>query len=298
MKTLNPPSVTLPFVHSALIGSPLLLSEVSFMTLIKKCVVCNTDFFVKPSQYNRRVCCSKDCQKINQKKQIGKLNNNYKGGPKTQKCEYCGKEFIPNNPYAKRKYCSRKCSTDVLIKDVVKYKKKIKAKGTRVLSKNNFCSCGNRKQRKHVVCDSCKAIKKSQQKPIIIKICPNCGNEFKCKYTKTYCSKECFKEHLRLKYLSDKNPNWEGGVKAKNQIGRMNADYVLWRNSVFIRDNYTCQKCGQIGNKLHAHHIKKWSKFKELRLDINNGITLCVKCHRKEHKPVSKPNKQILCSIK
>jgi hypothetical protein len=34
MKTLNPPSVTLPFVHSALIGSPLLLSEVSFINTL------------------------------------------------------------------------------------------------------------------------------------------------------------------------------------------------------------------------------------------------------------------------
>lgn len=34
MKTLNPPSLTLPFVHSALIGSPLLLLEVFFMKKI------------------------------------------------------------------------------------------------------------------------------------------------------------------------------------------------------------------------------------------------------------------------
>jgi len=36
MKTLNPPSVTLPFVHPAPIGSPLLSGEVSFMLIFYK----------------------------------------------------------------------------------------------------------------------------------------------------------------------------------------------------------------------------------------------------------------------
>lgn len=58
----------------------------------------------------------------------------------------------------------------------------------------------------------------------------------------------------------------------------------LWRESVFKRDDYTCQKCGdnKCGN-FNAHHIKNFSEVVELRTSIENGITFCKICHKKFH---------------
>ena len=70
-----------------------------------------------------------------------------------------------------------------------------------------------------------------------------------------------------------------------NKQTRNFPEYDNWRTSVFERDSYTCQKCGKIGGELNAHHIKSYSGHKKLRLDIDNGITLCASpCHKKEHK--------------
>lgn len=58
--------------------------------------------------------------------------------------------------------------------------------------------------------------------------------------------------------------------------------YKNWREEVFRRDNYTCQKCGKTG-KLNAHHIQSYSEYPEEGLKVDNGITLCLDCHSKEH---------------
>ena len=56
---------------------------------------------------------------------------------------------------------------------------------------------------------------------------------------------------------------------------------VEWRNAVYKRDDYTCQDCQIKGKRLNAHHIKGFKDYPELRFDLDNGITLCVDCHKK-----------------
>ena len=61
---------------------------------------------------------------------------------------------------------------------------------------------------------------------------------------------------------------------------RTQLEYRLWRESVFQRDNFMCQKCGVRGGELHADHILSWKNHKDKRLDIGNGRTMCATCHR------------------
>lgn len=89
--------------------------------------------------------------------------------------------------------------------------------------------------------------------------------------------------------------NWKGGVTTLNMVIRSSIKMRQWRCDVYQRDDYTCQWCGQRGGKLNADHIKSFSdimreyKIKSLEdaesceelWNINNGRTLCVKCHWK-----------------
>jgi len=56
--------------------------------------------------------------------------------------------------------------------------------------------------------------------------------------------------------------------------------YKQWRMNVFLRDNFSCQCCGARGVYLEVHHIKSWSKYPELRYELNNGVALCKDCHK------------------
>lgn len=57
-----------------------------------------------------------------------------------------------------------------------------------------------------------------------------------------------------------------------------------WRKKVFDRDNYTCQNClDNTGGNLVAHHLYSYADNELVRYDIDNGITLCEKCHKKFH---------------
>ncbi len=76
-------------------------------------------------------------------------------------------------------------------------------------------------------------------------------------------------------------PNWKGGISRTFKTGYYSIAYKRWREEVFERDNYTCQKCGIQHVYLTAHHIKSFAKYPELRYEISNGITVCEDCHCK-----------------
>lgn len=82
----------------------------------------------------------------------------------------------------------------------------------------------------------------------------------------------------------ERNSKWKGGVTPLNEKIRKSVEYSEWRESIFKRDDFTCQHCGDNkGGNLHAHHIKAFADFPELRFELSNGLTLCRNCHEKVH---------------
>lgn len=76
---------------------------------------------------------------------------------------------------------------------------------------------------------------------------------------------------------------WKGGINKENNKIRNGIEIRLWREAVFARDNWTCQECSKRGETLNAHHIFSFKDYLKLRTSIENGITLCLKCHKKVH---------------
>ena len=51
-----------------------------------------------------------------------------------------------------------------------------------------------------------------------------------------------------------------------------------WSQKVKERDEHMCKICGST-DQITAHHIVPLKEDKELRFDVENGKTLCRKCH-------------------
>lgn len=247
----------------------------------KTCIICTKVFHVKPSHFERRICCSKECQsELFKTKMIGKNNPNYKKALERKiNCIYCGNEF-KRTSYKDRKTCSKEC----FLKNLSKiHTGKIifnKRKRTHITLDKMKCSCGNSKDLKAKTCIDCykKNIKRKD------KVCIICNKIYSPKTNKSkLCSKECQKIHCRNISQWENNPNFKGGIGSKNQIERRSNKFKKWRISVFERDKYTCIDCGKIGGTLHAHHILPFATHKELRFEISNGKTLCMHCHKKYH---------------
>lgn len=78
--------------------------------------------------------------------------------------------------------------------------------------------------------------------------------------------------------------NWDNVIgRGDSARKRITWKYRSWRANVLKRDNYTCTKCDKTSN-LEVHHIKRFADYKELRYDMNNGITLCEGCHKELHR--------------
>lgn len=109
-----------------------------------------------------------------------------------------------------------------------------------------------------------------------------------------------------LKKRGKNHHNWKGGITTIQSFIRTSLEYKNWRTKVFKRDDYTCQLCGAKKNNKNDktvvlnidHHpmpffeiLEKFEiKNKEEAIncnklwDLNNGRTLCRKCHLKTFK--------------
>ena len=111
----------------------------------------------------------------------------------------------------------------------------------------------------------------------------SCGTFSNITFDKFRLGQRCF--NCKMEKLSKENHykyNPDLTVEER-EIKRNYPEYRQWAKSVKERDNYTCQKCRQIGYKLVSHHIYGYRYHKDKRTDIDNGITLCDSCHKLFH---------------
>ncbi len=116
----------------------------------------------------------------------------------------------------------------------------------------------------------------------IDRTCLECKKEFKLSPAfvnekGNCCSTKCSGIHRGRKILGSKHPNWvHDRSKLAKRDERNDSTYVDWRKQVWLRDNFTCKLANpDCEGKIQAHHILPWRSHKELRYEVNNGITLC-----------------------
>lgn len=269
----------------------------------KVCTICGNGFYVKPSHYNKRTCCSRKCMAYHYTNVLrGENNPNYRSaGHKL--CLTCGCHY---HSYQKnKKYCSVKCRTnapdwteqlreigksDKNLSRLREYAKK-RTKAARLQRparepkeriKYTCKKCGGnfRASCNRIYCPSCLP----PQKEKTITKCKICGKEtadYQSRKIRIVCSNKCRATLTKENQIGDKSHLWKGGITEKNMLIRNSADYKEWRKNVFERDDFTCQFCHNRGGRLVADHIFPFSLYPMLRLDPSNGRTLCWDCHSK-----------------
>ena len=153
-------------------------------------------------------------------------------------------------------------------------------------------------KRKEQINCSVECKKKAQRRDIEL-TCKTCGKKFikPASYAKWhdqrggvnyFCSEKCCVKY----HVGENAPTWikdRSKIKYLDHSIRFSKVLKMWRTKVFERDNYTCQICGDRSSKNHkvtlnVHHIYMFSKYPSKRNDMNNGITLCERCHKLTYK--------------
>ena len=205
------------------------------------------------------------------------------------KCEICGKEFKTSEK--EQKFCSAVCQGVARRK---RYKtncsycnKEIERRNG--LKKWEYAYCNQDCRAKHL-----KQLMKGENNPFFNSVkykCDGCGKEILVKpwqlreLKHIFCSNECYKNNIGKFYSGENNSNWNHFLTEEERKNkRIYPEYYKWRSDVYERDSYTCQCCGnnKSGN-LIAHHLNSYNSDKEHRTDVNNGITVCKKCHKEFH---------------
>lgn len=151
----------------------------------------------------------------------------------------------------------------------------------------------------------CKVCEKKKDNNKYANKCNTCGKEYKSGKKSSKNCKECHDMYFLRTYsilhtldqsgsnnpmygrqrFGKENPNYKPEITdEERESGRLIEGYGVWRKSVYERDNFTCQTCGDNkGGNLVAHHLDAYSWCKDKRTDVNNGVTLCEECHNNFH---------------
>lgn len=240
---------------------------------MKTCEFCGKEY--REIRATQKYCCHSCCSIANAKKGL-KI--------KSKACERCGREFRPTNNA--QTWCitclTRKCE--------------FCGKEFRMISKSHenrakYCSmqCKQNSFAAKMIGENAPNYKSGQRIKSIEKICKECGKTYlisPAHYNESsFCCKGCQNDWRSKNLRGEKGTNWKGGVSGMRERDMMSREYKEWRQKVFERDEYACRGCGDdTGGNLQAHHIQSYARYPELRYSLENGITLCVKCHKKEHK--------------
>lgn len=87
----------------------------------------------------------------------------------------------------------------------------------------------------------------------------------------------CIHDEYLANRTGDNHPRWNGGSSSRYFSG-----YKKWKDSVHDRDGYSCVRCGS-KERIEAHHMDSWKNNREKESHVNNGVTLCKKCHLEFH---------------
>lgn len=121
--------------------------------------------------------------------------------------------------------------------------------------------------------------------------CDNCGAQFKRIWRdhKTHDGLIYCKACSGVLRRGEKAYNWNPNLTEEDRIvGRDTRGIIDFKKRVMARDNYLCKVCGVKGEVVH--HLNGYNWCVEGRVNDNNGVTLCEKCHNNFHSIYGKGN--------
>lgn len=120
-----------------------------------------------------------------------------------------------------------------------------------------------------------------------MKKCTYCNKNFLPRIKRyTLCSKNCYRKLMiaenaprsktNVCLKGEENPYWKNN---KSDDAKRRKFFDTVREEVLLRDDHTCQRCGEKSAKPHIDHIETWKQNPELRSCLSNCRTLCIPCH-------------------
>jgi hypothetical protein len=215
-------------------------------------------------------------------------------------CQWCGKKFMVK-PYkvkiGKGKFHSRECFHKWL-KEHLKGKPRPEELVQRIAEKRRGIPLSEEHKKKISKANKGKHLTAEHKEKI------RKGNLGRHGSMKGQHHTEKVKKRISEKMRGSNSYRWQGGITSTQMAIIHSYPFRHWRQQILFRDNFTCQECGVVGGKLHVHHKNKTFKqlLKEIEenmplldvydgamvyapmWDIDNGVTLCAKCHHKKHR--------------